>query len=49
MNNTENVIDTHTDACLTKNVQTSLEIWFEPKDWSNTNEHNRIQPAGNDV
>ena len=33
------VTKTHTDDCLTKNYQTSLEIWFKPKGWSNTNEH----------
>ena len=45
VNDSENVTDTHTDDCLTKNDQISFEIWFEPKGWSNTNEHNRIQPT----
>ena len=49
VNDSENVTDTHTDDCLTKNDQISFEIWFEPKVWSNTNEHNRIQPAGNEA
>ena len=45
VNDSENVTDTHTDDYLTKNDQISFEIWFEPKGWSNTNEHNRIQPT----
>ena len=30
-----------------KFLTASPEMWTEPKDWPRTNEHHRIQPAGN--